>query len=357
MQSLIIEYDLEEDLDKFYRLKLKDLKSLIKSREILPNLIFSDKNCYYQYHNFLNKIISLQSRKVSHPPTLNLPDSEDIKKGFQALKLDIEKGNNLNKYQSDKIVNANFEDSMFDRDDLFHFHLSDEIQTKKKYKGLVKRTDYLAIAKVTDSEVRIIDIVPHTHQDEEEAIENGLKGTDLTFCNMGYFEKLEEDAPELLNNLKIQKSVLKPTFYEPIKKAVLRKKGYLTFNTTSKNNMYFEDSKKLGIFYKKIINKKEIEEDIKLIGSQLLKYILENNKSKITLKYEGIDEHQINRIFIWYQDAEKLLIRITTKVSSGEKTIQLSKLPKTNGIKPNVETKKRLLSDLGLSAVILNDKI
>ncbi len=347
MQHLIIEYDLEEDLDKFYRLKLEDLKSLIKNKEILPNLIFSDKNCYYQYHNFLNKIISLQPRKFNHPQTLNLPDSEDIQKGFQALKFDVEKGNNLNKYQSDKIVNANFEDSMFDRDDLFHFHLSDEIQTKKKYKGLVKRTDYLAIAKVTDIEVRIIDIVPHTHQDEKEAIENGLKGTDLTFCNMGYFEKLEDDAPELLNTLKIQKSVLKPTFYEPIEKAVLRKKGYLTFNTTSNNNMYFENSKKLEIFYKRIRNKKEIENEIKLIGSELLKYILENNKSKITLKYESMDEYQINRIFIWYQNAERLLIRVTTEISSGMKTIQLSKLPEVNQIKPNVKAKKRLLSDLG----------
>nr|WP_109267691.1 hypothetical protein [Acinetobacter baumannii] len=347
MQNLIIEYDLEEDLDKFYRLKLKDLKSLIKSREILPNLIFSDKNCYYQYYNFLNKIISLQPRKFSYPSTLTLSDSNDIQKGFEALKFDTEKGNNLNKYQSDKIVNANFEDSMFDRDDLFHFHLSDEVQTKKKYKGLVKRSDYLAIAKVTDSEVRIIDIVPHTHQDEKEAIENGLKGTDLTFCNMGYFEKLEEDAPELLNNLKIQNSVLEPTFYEPIEKAILRKKGYFTFNTTSKNNMYFENSKKLRIFQKKSITKRLIEEDIKLIGSQLLKYILEKNTSRITLKYESSDEHQINRIFVWCQNAERLLIRVTTKISTGEKRIQLSKLPKANEVKPNVKTKKRLLSDLG----------
>ncbi|KAB1851979.1 hypothetical protein F4W09_15425 [Acinetobacter tandoii] len=347
MQSLIIEYDLEEDLNKFYRLKLEDLKSLIKSRQILPNLIFSDKNCYYQYHNFLDKIISLQPRKFSYPPTLDLPDSDDIQKGFEALKFDIEKGNNLNKYQSDKIVNANFQDSMFDRDDLFHFHLSDEIQTKKKYKGFVKRTDYLAIAKVTDSEVRIIDIVPHTHQDEKEAIANGLKGTDLTFCNMGYFEKLEEDAPELLNNLKIQNSVLEPTFYEPIKKAVLRKKGYLTFNTTSKNNMYFEDSKNLRISQRKTMNKRLIEEDIKLIGLQLLKYILEKNTSRITLKYESMDEYQINRIFIWCQNAERLIIRVTTKVNSGEKIIQLSKLPNANEVRPNVKTKKRLLSDLG----------
>lgn len=43
MQNLIIEYDLEEDLDKFYRLKLEDLKSLIKNKEILPNLIFRIK--------------------------------------------------------------------------------------------------------------------------------------------------------------------------------------------------------------------------------------------------------------------------------------------------------------------------
>ena len=90
-----------------------------------------------------------------------------------------------------------------------------------------------------------------------------------------------------------------------------------------------------------------VENEIKLIGSELLKYILENNKSKITLKYESMDEYQINRIFIWYQNAERLLIRVTTEISSGMKTIQLSKLPEVNQIKPNVKAKKRLLSDLG----------
>lgn len=346
MHSLFIDYDLEEDLNKLYRLKLRDLKSLIKNRGILPSLTFSDENCYYQYHNFLSKLISLQPRKLSYSSTLNLPDSDDIQKGFEALKFDIEKGNNLNKYQSDKIIYANLEDSMLDRDNLFHFHLSSKIQTKKKYKGLVTRSNYLAIAKVTDTEVRIIDIVPHIHQDGEEAIKNGLKGTDLTFCNMEYFEKLEEDAPEFLDSFKIQESVLKPIFYKPIEKAILRKKGYITFNTTSKNNMYFESSKKLKILQKKIMNKKLIEEEIKLIGAHLLKYILENNKSRITLKYENIDEYESNRIYIWYQDTQKLLIQMRTKVNN-EKIIKLAKLPEPNQIKPNVKTKEKLLSDLG----------
>ena len=323
MQNLIVKHDINFDIEAWYLMRLKDLKRNIETKKILHKVKLENKNYFYQYYNLLNRVIPLKERKLIENPNMVVP--KDIENGYEKLKFDIKIGNNLNKYQTDNIFYAYKNDLMLDRDDLFHFHLSTTIQTQEKYKGLVERTDFLAIAKVKNDEVIIIDIVKHIHENKGEANKNSLKGTDLTFCNMKYFEDIENFNPTIIANNKISKSLLKPKYYSHIKKTILRKNGYITFNTTKNNNMYFENDKKSAIGLAKIQLIREIELDIKEISKYFLSYKLENKEATIVFKYSEVKNKIENKYYVWIQHEIKILILIT-RGKTGI-TIQHQKIP------------------------------
>lgn len=333
MQKLIINYDIASDINHIYFLKLKKLKDLLIKEQVIPNIIFNKVNCYNQYQNIINKLIPLKVRKFSQNRELKLPNIATVKDGYKSLKFDIENGGNLNKYQSDKIMKAEYNDTMFNYDDLHHFHLDSRIQTKKKYKGLVERSKYIAIAKVTDEEVHIIDIVPHREKNEE-----GIESSDTIFCNMEYFEKIQDSRSKLIEDIKIES--LEPSFYKQREKINLRKNGYISLNTTQSRNVYMEGKNIINRTVEKIVKIRSIEEEIRLIAKELLKYKLEGKESYISVKYDEDSEDETVRIYIWEQEKTKLLIRITTNKKQ-EKRIEFQRLATDNN-------QKTLLSDLGL---------
>ncbi len=110
------------------------------------------------------RLIPASRRIVEIANDLQVP--EDLKKGFEAFRRQAESGNALYPYQSKKIDDEAFIDSMFVEWGIQHFHLGESLESD----GFVSRTDPLLFALVTNSHVYCIGFWSHGEWADTEIV-------------------------------------------------------------------------------------------------------------------------------------------------------------------------------------------
>ncbi len=158
------------------------LNEWAKNEFTLKNIKHSPKEEFIQYLNYSNKLISVQSRKVSFSSEFNI--SQKNTKGFQQLKMKLEKGENVNSYLSKLIRDAEYIDYLLDGYGIKHFHLG--VSEKN---GITDRTGELALGLVTNSEVFFV--IAKEHGDD-------------TWHGKDVLEVLHRERPDLISHAKIR---------------------------------------------------------------------------------------------------------------------------------------------------------
>jgi len=142
----------------------------------------------YQLNNWYHRAISQQPRSIVESRALSIPTERLNTYNF--LKHEIKIGGNLNKFLHKPITKANFSDGFLNDLNLYHFHLGDGYDEKNK--GFIARSDYVAIAKVTPTEVIVLCIENHNKK-----INPNL------WYDYKIIEILHCEFPSYLSNLKI----------------------------------------------------------------------------------------------------------------------------------------------------------
>jgi len=160
-----------------------DIENIYKKYLIKENLTYKNNQSYfYQYMNFLERYIIPKPRKVLESSNLKMSNDIEIQ-GYVKLKEKINKGEDINQYQSKKLDNPFYIDELFNFEGLVHLHLGNSIEDKKsKNRSYIDRTENLAIAIINDERAYILCIEPH--------------GKD-TWINEKYFKILRHEFPEL----------------------------------------------------------------------------------------------------------------------------------------------------------------
>lgn len=166
---------------------IADIEEISAQKLYSLNVKFdTHKDPIYQLNNWYHRAISQQPRTVLESKSVTVP-TERLKT-YNLLKYEIKIGGNLNKFLHKPISNANFSDGFLNDLDLYHFHLGDGYD-----KGFIARSDFVAIAKVTPTEILILSIEDH----------NKKRNPNLWY-DYKILEILHCEFPSYLSNLKIE---------------------------------------------------------------------------------------------------------------------------------------------------------
>ncbi len=168
---------------------ISSLQEFLNSKENDIRLIIR------QYHNITEKKISSIQRKIhlskevcSHPLFLH-----EKRKTIENIIFDIEAGNDLSKYLSERSEQLDQYDLSLAHMGTHHFHLGDKAQTKGSRKGRVKGTKSLLFALVSDRDVYFLDILNHD-------IKKG-------FLNINMLRIIHNNWPELIETHRLKGAI------------------------------------------------------------------------------------------------------------------------------------------------------
>ena len=133
------------------------------------------------------KLIEPRRRTVKmSPPLLNKLFTHHKRKEIEHLFHQASSGNNINRFQSKKLLQSRFHDHMLNEWHIYHFHLSLELENKSKY---VKQVDDLLFAYVDQNHIIFLDADKH---------KPGI------FANEKWLEILHDFFPELISEFKVE---------------------------------------------------------------------------------------------------------------------------------------------------------
>lgn len=143
-----LEMDLVSDLSDFMVDSMKKLK-------IEPS---GKREITYEYFNLLKRLIAVRPRRIVRSKEFVCPS--EYKKALQQFEEDVCMGRNLNRYISDRIMQAEVTDDLLNDWNISHFHLTRRFRGD----GFAKRSDYQIFAWVTDECVYMIQIYAHNEK-------------------------------------------------------------------------------------------------------------------------------------------------------------------------------------------------
>lgn len=133
------------------------------------------------------KLIEPQQRIVKmSPPLLNKLFTHNKRKEIEHLFHQANSGNNINRFQSRKLLQSRFHDHMLNEWHIYHFHLSLEFEKKSKF---AKQVDDLLFAYITQNHIIFLDIDKH---------KPGI------FAHEKWLEILHDFFPELISEFKVE---------------------------------------------------------------------------------------------------------------------------------------------------------
>ncbi|MFZ7202034.1 hypothetical protein ACLSZC_02435 [Avibacterium avium] len=144
----------------------------------------SSANEFIQYLNYYHKLVVSTPRRVSFSTKFNV--SPENEKGFEELKEKFEVGEDVNPYLSKLTRKADYVDDLFDTYGIKHFHLGEASSAKES--DNIPRTDELALAFITDTEVFFI--LSKKHSDE-------------TWYSNESLDILHNERPDLIKHFKV----------------------------------------------------------------------------------------------------------------------------------------------------------
>lgn len=172
------------------------------------------------YFRWQGRLLEEKPRKIYVAKEFTCPAGYEEK--LEYIKRSILSGKNLNKFMSRSIKNLKDEDLMLYDWGIYHFHLSDKLDTVKK-DGFMERSDYLLMTRVDDEAVYMIRIVPH-------------KEKNVWTCK-DYIQIVEENWPETIRQYKLENCTMERQISER-ELYKLRKDGVLTFTQLDNGNLY-----------------------------------------------------------------------------------------------------------------------
>lgn len=134
------------DLAEYFKIELLKAGYKFKAKD--------DREITTAFLNAYRKQIPAAPRRVHIADSLRCP--LEAQRAFKSICKKSKIGKSLRPYQSDKIINANRQDGLFNDWLIHHFHLG--IQNAQ---GEVKRSDYLLFAIIMGADMYCIDILPH----------------------------------------------------------------------------------------------------------------------------------------------------------------------------------------------------
>lgn len=153
-----ITIDMREQLNKLAYQCLTEFQSYYNCH--LSNI--KEEKALYQWFLLQSKVLSKKCRKIEKAKEFFCSDGMQSQiDGFEKA---VRTGQDLIRYMSRKVLDVDFEDTMFSDWRFLHFHLSDPYRLNPADTRFLERSEYLLIAYVDyldDSTVYFLQIVPH----------------------------------------------------------------------------------------------------------------------------------------------------------------------------------------------------
>lgn len=169
-----------------------------------------------------SKLIEPKHRIVKmSPPLLSKLFTHYKRKEIEHIFHQANSGNNINLFQSKKLLQSRFHDHMLNEWHIYHFHLSLELEKKSKF---AKQVDDLLFAYVDQNHIIFLDVDKH---------KPGI------FANEKWLEILHDFFPELISEFKVEhwKDVNPKVNSE--ERQQIWDKGYTLGFTKIRNTVYF----------------------------------------------------------------------------------------------------------------------
>lgn len=177
LEQWSLEMDLTKDLEFF-------MKKEMQRVGINPS---NTRSISYEYFHMMKRIISIRPRSVKYSKEFQCP--KEYKSALSEFEDNARKGENLNKYQSDKITKPEESDDLLNDWNIVHFHLSRQFRDD----GFVKRSNYQIFAWITDNCIYMIQV--YSHKD------------DFLYCKQELLNIVERNWPNLLEPYRLKEIV------------------------------------------------------------------------------------------------------------------------------------------------------
>lgn len=161
-----------------YELKLdfsKDWTRYLKKQ--LENVGYKtgtkDTDIHYQYFNLMNRLVGVKPRKVLVSKDFNIP--EGYEDAIQAIRVKIEKGEDINSHLSTSLLDSNYNDGLLNDWGIYHLHLGTKLK-KIRNKGsrrkgvFVERTGPLLFMRFDKEKAYMINVMEHNNWAKKEVI-------------------------------------------------------------------------------------------------------------------------------------------------------------------------------------------
>jgi len=210
METLDFENDLKQEIHLMY----SDLGLKISIRNKLNEMLLD-------YLTINRKLVRPKPRQVFINPDLEIKLFNHAKSGeIESLKKLFLLGKNVNFFQSKKLFETKFHDHLLYEWNIYHFHLSTQLEKKSKF---VKQTNQLLFAHISDEKVIFLDIENH-----KEGI----------FADTKWLEILDNHFPEVLEPYKAEDILDVFPNVNSVERQTLWNKGYTLGMTKVNNKIY-----------------------------------------------------------------------------------------------------------------------
>lgn len=175
-------------------------------------------NFFLQYHHYLNRLINPKPRIVSFSSCFKVPSN--LSNGFEILKNDIIRGEDLEPYLSRSIRILKKSDPFQDVFGLTHLHF---------YKKGQEHHTEIAMVHVSDNEIFFIEVKPHIDQSFQ-----------TPWNSKSSLEIVHKERPDLISKLKFPYLETKnfPTQLHDSSIDLLRKRGHTFFVVLDDGTQY-----------------------------------------------------------------------------------------------------------------------
>lgn len=132
-----------------------------------------DTDIHYQYFNLMNRLVEPTPRKVLVSKEFNIP--EGYEDAIQAIKVKIEKGEDINSHLSTSLLDSNYNDGLLNDWGIYHLHLGTKLKKirnkSSRRKGMfVERTGPLLFMRFDKEKAYMINVMQHNNWAKKEVI-------------------------------------------------------------------------------------------------------------------------------------------------------------------------------------------
>lgn len=206
--------DFENDLKQEIHLMYSDLGLKIPFRNKLNEMLLD-------YLTINKKLVRPKPRQVFINPDLEIKLTNHPKRSeVELIKKLFLVGKNVNFFQSKKLLQTKFHDHLLYEWNIYHFHLSTQLEKKSKF---VKQTNQLLFAHISDDKVIFLDIENHTE---------GI------FADTKWLEILDNKFPEVLEPYKAEDILDVFPNVNSVERQTLWNKGYTLGMTKVNDKVY-----------------------------------------------------------------------------------------------------------------------